>query len=333
MILAGDVGATKTELTLYDKVNSAGKLKKIISEKYLSNDYKNIEEIIFLFMKDKIDKTVKIDSACIGIPGPVDNGRAKLTNLNWEINEKYLSEKLKINKFRLVNDLEAIATAVINLSENDENEIEVIYKGKDSDKKSNKVIIAPGTGLGQAALIYSESKYNVVATEGGHVDFAPGNETEIDLYKYLEKKYGHVSYERVISGMGIVNIFDFLKSINKFEIESELLNRILTEDAAAVISEYGLYKESKICEEVMNIFVAVLGSQAGNMVLNFKAFGGVYLAGGIPFKIKEKLKEKIFIDMFLNKGRLSYLLKSTPVYLIKNQSIGTYGAGLIAADT
>lgn len=325
MILAGDAGATKTELSLYEHVQ--GKLKPIASEKFSSCDFKNPGEMIRKFLKERSEV---IDSACIGIPGPVVNGKVRPTNLPWELDEKNLSVKLNIPLFKLANDLECLATAVNVISENDLIKIspESIY----ADNLQNKVILAPGTGLGQAGLIYTESGYKIVANEGGHADFAPTDETETELLIYLREKFGHVSYERIASGSGILNIYEFLKSEKKYAVSGELAGRLKSEDPAAVISDEGISGRSLICEKTMDIFVSVLGAQAGNMVLNYKATGGVYLGGGIPIKIIKKLKEGGFIKSFLNKGRLRYLPEASPVYVIKNESAGTFGAAVIASE-
>lgn len=323
MILAGDVGGTKTELAIYE--NKDGKLDKLDSEKFISNEFSGLEEIISLFLKSR---DFEIDSACVGIPGPLENGKAKLTNLTWELDEKDLSQKLNIRKFKLANDLEAIATAVPFI-ENDD--LIMICKGSGENLKSNKAIIAPGTGLGQAALVYRDNEYTVIPTEGGHTDFAPSNETESELLKFLLNKFEHVSYERVISGIGLINIFEFLKSTGEYNISYELLKKIENGDSAALISTEGISGKSEICEKAIDIFVSVLGSQAGNMVLNYKATGGVYLGGGIPVKITDKLKESLFLKAFLNKGRLSYLTEITPVYVIKNESAGAFGAAVLAS--
>ncbi len=325
MILAGDAGATKTELSLFEQVQ--GSLTPVSSEKFFSRDFKNPEEMISQFIKDRNEV---IHSACIGIPGPVVNGKVRPTNLPWELDEKILSEKLNIPLFKLANDLECLATAVNVLSEVDL--IKISTGSANAGSTQNKVVIAPGTGLGQAALIYTESGYKTVATEGGHSDFAPSDETETELLIYLRKKFGHVSYERIASGSGILNIFEFLKAEKKYAVSSELTERIKSEDPAAVISEEGISGRSLICEKTMDIFISVLGAQAGNMVLNYKATGGVYLGGGIPIKIINKLKEGDFMKSFLNKGRLRYLPEAAPVYVIKNESAGTFGAAVIAFE-
>lgn len=324
MILSGDAGATKTELALYEKKQN--ELKLITSDKFPSSEFSNPEVMIRKFLAGRNEV---IDSACIGIPGPVDNGKVKSTNLPWQLCEKELSEKLNIPLFKLANDLECLATAVNFLSEKDL--VKISSDKTEITGMQNKVILAPGTGLGQAALILTDSGYKVVATEGGHADFAPADETEAKLLQYLRKKFGHVSYERIASGSGILNIFEFLKSEKKYTVSIELNHKLQAGDPAAIISEEGISGRSGICEKTMDIFSSVLGAQAGNMVLNYKATGGVYLGGGIPFKIINKLMDGIFMKSFLNKGRLSYLPEAAPVYIIKNESAGTYGAAVIAS--
>lgn len=322
MILAGDVGATKTELALFDNKN--GNLEKIISQKFLSKDFSSLENAIQNFLKDK---SYSINSACIGVPGPVIGGRAKSTNLDWEFDEKILSEKLNLKCFKLANDLEVMAEAVTMLVEKD---LMIIYKTEGQFNEGNKVLIAPGTGLGQAAIIRRNGSNIIVSTEGGHTDFAPQDEIESDLLKYLQIKFGHVSYERVASGEGIVNIYEFLNEYKYSIVDERILMRMKNEDKASVISEEAIRKSCRLCEKAMEIFANVLGAQAGNMVLNYNATGGVYLGGGIPLKIPEIIKSKAFINSYLNKGRMNYMVGMTPVFMIMNESIALLGAALLA---
>ena len=322
MILTGDAGATKTELALFIKNN--GNFQKIFSQRFKSRDFLSLEQIIRAFLNDKDHK---IDSACIGIAGTVINGIGRSTNLPWILDEKILSENLNIQEFRLANDLEIIAAAVSMLEEND---LIKIYEGDGILKDGNKAVIAPGTGLGQAALIYTDGKYKIVATEGGHTDFAVSDELEFRLFKYLQKIFSHVSYERIASGMGLVNVFNFLKDSGYAEVSGRIMERMKYEDEAAVISEEAMNKSCKICEKALDIFASVLGAQAGNMVLNYKATGGVYLGGSISVKIQDKLADGTFVRSYLNKGRLSYLTEMSPVYIIKDESIGLLGAAALS---
>jgi glucokinase len=328
MILSGDAGATKTELAIFDIENNIP--VKGISKKYSSKDFPSLENVVGKFLDEFIkDKKEEITSACIGVPGPVFEGKAISTNLDWVLDEKILSKKLNIKNFKLINDLEAMAYAVPLLTGKD---FITLYKGEGVEKESNKVLLAPGTGLGQAALIYAEGKYNIVSTEGGHTDFAPNDDFEIDLLKYLQKKFGHVSIERVASGEGIVNIFNFLKDSGYGKVSEEFSDRFEKEDPAALISGEALLKRNKVCEKSLDIFISALGVVAGNMVLNYLGTGGVYLCGGIPIKVLDKLSDGSFVKSYLNKGRMKYILEMTPVYVIRDTSIGLTGAAMLAAS-
>lgn len=324
MILAGDAGATKTELSVFD--SDGDRLVKVFSKIYKSKGFHNFEDLLIKFSNEA---DFDFESGSIGIPAPVFEGKAKATNLNWEFDEKEISKILKIKKFKLVNDLEALAKAVIDIQ--DENLIE-IYKGNKEDRQGNKGILAPGTGLGQAALIFDGDKYITIPTEGGHTDFGPNSEIESELYKFLNKKFGHVSYEKVASGMGIVNIFEFLISSGHGEVNSDFMKSYNEGDKTQVITDEALKNKNTICLKTLDIFLSVLGSQAGNMVLNYKATGGIYLGGGIPVKLSETFRESNFTGSYLSKGKLSYLPERTSVSIINNPSAGTLGAAAIAAE-
>lgn len=324
MILAGDAGASKTELAVFEKKNE--NLKKIHSQIYQSKEYDSLESIVIGFFRNN---NFKIDHACIGIPAPVIDGKAKATNINWDIDEKKISAVTGIKNFRIINDLAALSASVLKMPENKFIEV---YGGKNSRQIGNKAILAPGTGLGQAAMIYDGEKYITIPTEGGHADFAPVNETETELLKYLLKKYDHVSYEKIASGTGLPNIYDFLVSAGYGNSDNEINQRFLSEDKAKVITDEALSKSNQSCMKAVEIFISVLGSQAGNMVLNYNAVSGVYLGGGIPLKLKELFFSETFMKSYLCKGKLCYLPESAPVYIINDASAGTYGAAVIAAE-
>jgi len=259
----------------------------------------------------------------------VVNGEAKFTNLPWLVDEKNLSEKSNIPKVKIVNDLAATAYAVPFLNAD---ELITIKEGAKEHFSERFAVIAPGTGLGQAFMLCEGNKKIVIPSEGGHSDFASSNKLETELLLYLKKKYDHVSYERIISGSGIPNIFDFLVEDQNMKPTEETTERMKTEDRARVISDMALKQKDKVCEKTMNIFVSVLGAHAGNIVLTTMATGGVYLGGGIPFKILPKLTDGIFVKSFTQKGRLSYLVEATPVYLINNNKAALTGASRIAFD-
>jgi len=317
-VLAGDVGGTKTLLALFR--NDEGKPVEIKSKIYQRGKYNCLEEIIIDFLKN-FEGTPPV--ACLGIAGPVNNGVVKSTNLPWITDEKVLSKKTGIRRVKIINDLVATANSVPHLSSN---EITNIKPGAVSKMPERYVVLAPGTGLGQSFSIQKRNEIINIPSEGGHVDFAPTNETEAELYLYLFKKFGHVSYERIISGIGLPNIFDYLVEIKKMKPETETLEKMKNNDKAPIISEEALSGKDKVCEEALNLFVSILGSHAGNLALTFLANGGVYLAGGIPFKILSKLKEGIFTKSFLNKGRLRNILEPIPIHLITNNRAALKGA-------
>ncbi|MBS1518160.1 MAG: glucokinase [Bacteroidetes bacterium] len=322
IILAGDAGATKTELALIGF--SSGKFRFLKSEKYISSDFNSISGIIKTFLNSA---ELMPAAACIGVPGPVKEGKVISTNIPWEIDEKIISEVHKISCFKVVNDLEAIATAI---PETENKFLTRIYKGKEAKKNGNKMIIAPGTGLGQAILVYAGDGYNVISTEGGHADFAPVTDIEIDLLKYLKTKFGHVSIERVISGIGIQNIYEFLLTRDEFKNSVNYFEQKEIRDIPAKISEEALKGNSSICSKTIEIFVSALGELCGSKVLSTNAKGGVYLCGGIPPKIIRKLTGGTFARSYLNKGRLSYFVEPVPVYVVSDESAGIRGAAVIA---
>lgn len=324
IILAVDVGGTKTLLALYE---CSGKLLvELKLKRYSSKDYQNLETIIKDFLNSQ---QITPSSAAFGIPGPVENGVAKSTNLPWIIDEKLLAEKLSLPIVKIVNDLAATAYEIPFLNDDEK----ILVKEIAVDKRSERfVVVAPGTGLGQAFLVCEGDKKIVLASEGGHTDFAPTNELEMELYIYLSKKYNRVSYERVISGMGLINVFDFLVDTNFARPEAETLERMFAEDKAAVITDQALKNKDKVCEKTIDIFVEVLGAHCGNLAITLLATGGVYLAGGIPHKILPKLQTKIFAESFNNKGRLSEIVKATPVFVLNHNNAALSGAAKIALE-
>jgi len=324
MILAGDIGGTKTLLALFE--TNGDRLIELKSKKYVSGEFKNLETIISDFLNGQ---QVSPESAAFGIPGPVVRGKVKSTNLPWILDEKELIDKTGIPKIKLVNDLAATAYDIPYLRSN---ELITIKEGSKEKESERVVVIAPGTGLGQAFLVCEGNKKIVIPSEGGHSDFAPSNELETELYLYLFKKFNHVSYERIISGSGLPNVFDFLVESNFASPNDETIERMNKEDRASVISELALSKKDKVCEKALDIFISVLGSHAGNLVITMMATGGVYLGGGIPHKILPKLQDGAFTKRFVTKGRLKEVVDATPVYVINNNYAALNGAARIAGS-
>jgi glucokinase len=320
MILAGDVGGTKVHLALYDFIN--GKLEYSRDERYAAKDYSGLEEIVRVFLSAE-----KVTAACFGVPGPVRNGRLRLTNLPWTLDSNELATNLGITHVFLINDLEANGYGVAELAAD---QIHTLSEG-DASQIGNRALIAAGTGLGEGLLIWNGHSHVPYPSEGGHADYAPRNEDEIDLLRFLKQKYsGRISYERVISGQGLTNIYSFLREVRGMEEPAWLAKRIATEDPNAVITELAMAAKSEICEKALDMFVSAYGAEAGNMALKLLSVGGVYVGGGIAPRILEKLKDGTFIKAFTDKGRLSQLLINMPVRIILESRTALAGAAAYA---
>jgi glucokinase len=324
LILAVDVGGTKTIMTLFHENNCD--LVEIETERFPSGDFDSLEDIIKEFLK-AYDQTPK--SASFGIPGPVENGVVKSTNLPWLIKEKDLSKTTGIPTIHLMNDLVATAYSVPLLTGD---ELVNIKKGTKKEHPERYVVIAPGTGLGQSFLIHSEGSTVVIPSEGGHASFAPTSEIETELFLYLLKKFGHVSYERIISGSGLPNIYEFFVESKKMKPKKETIEKMENEDPAKVITEMALRKEDPVCGKTLDLFVSVLGAHAGDLALSFLAYGGVYLGGGIPHKILPKLKEALFVRSFEDKGRMKDVVEQIPINVITNNLAALKGAAFVAQE-
>lgn len=317
MILAGDIGGTKTNLAFYEE--SGKKIVCKVKEKFASKDHNGLDEIVKLFI-EKNELTVEV--ACFGISGPVENNHVKATNLPWEVDAKTLSKELKDAPVYLINDLEANAWGIDALTED---EFSTIYQGK-LGLKGNRALISAGTGLGEAGLFFDGEKHIPFACEGGHCDFSPRDDREIELLKFLKEQFGHVSYERVLSGQGLHNIYLFLLHYHKTEPSKELKVELESKDPPFVISEHAINKSDDICIEALELFVSFYGSEAGNLALKMMAYGGVYLGGGIAPKLIKQLRTSNFSDAFLNKGRFSHLLQDFSVKVILNDEAALIGS-------
>jgi glucokinase len=321
MILAGDVGGTKVHLALYDFID--GKLTYSRDQRYAAKDYSGLEEIVKIFLG-----TSKVTAACFGVPGPVRNGRLRLTNLPWTLDSRELSDSLSITHVFLINDLEANGYGVAELAAD---QIYTLSEG-DTSQIGNRALIAAGTGLGEALLIWDGRRHTPYPSEGGHVDYAPRNEDEIDLLRFLKQKYnGRISYERVISGMGLTSVYEFLREVRGME-ESPKVAELMAaaDDPNAVITEMALAAKSEICEKALDMFVSAYGAEAGNLALKLLSVGGVYVGGGIAPKILEKLKDGTFLKAFTDKGRMSQLLINMPVRVILDSRAALMGAAAYA---
>jgi glucokinase len=320
MILAGDVGGTKVHLALYDFID--GKLKHTRDKQYPAKEYVGLEEIVREFIVAE-----KVTAACFGVPGPVREGRLRLTNLPWTLDSRVLATNLKIDYVFLINDLQANGYGISELSAE---QIHTLSEG-DASQAGNRALISAGTGLGEGLLVWNGRSHDPYPSEGGHSDFAPRNEDEIDLLRFLKQKYnGRISTERVVSGQGLTNVYEFLREVRGLEEPAWLAERIAAGDPNAVITELALAAKSEICEKTVDMFVSAYGAEAGNLALKILSVGGMYVGGGIAPRILEKLKDGTFMKAFTDKGRLSQLLVNMPVRIILESRTALMGAAAYA---
>lgn len=315
MILTGDIGGTKVLLSLFEE--RQGSLWQVEHAVFASRKYPGLENAIDEFLSQF---TVKINRACFGIAGPVCNGVCQTTNLPWVVDTQRLKTRFGIDTVDLINDLAAMASAVPFLPPE---QVEVLQAG--DPKASGRIgVIAAGTGLGQAFLISHENRFLVLDSEGGHCDFAPRNELETALLRHMLKKFERVSNERLLSGAGLFDIYQFIVQHHALDEPQWLKKEFQADDPPSVVSLNALRKKSPACEKALDLFVSLYGAVAGNMALQILA--GIYVGGGIAPKIISKLKEDIFMEAFLAKGRFKTLLSRMPVKVIMNEKASLIGA-------
>jgi glucokinase len=321
MILAGDVGGTKVHLALFDFQN--GKLAFLRERVFPARNYSGLEEIVKGFLGAD-----KVTTACFGVPGPVRDGRLRLTNLPWTLDSRELSASLNIEYVFLINDLEANGYGISELAPD---QIYTLSEG-DASQIGNRALIAAGTGLGEGFLIWNGRTHIPYPSEGGHTDFAPRNEDEIDLLRFLKQKFnGRVSYERVVSGGGQGNIYEFLRDVRGMEEPSWLADQLAgCDDRNKLITDLGLSARSEICVKALDMFVSIYGAEAANLALKVLSVGGLYVGGGIAPKLLSKMKDGTFMKAFTDKGRLSQLLVNMPVRIILDSGAALLGAAAYA---
>jgi glucokinase len=325
MILAGDVGGTKVHLELYNFAN--GRLKAIRDEKFPAHNFASLDDVVNKFLDECGESRDGIIAACFGCPGPVRDGRLKLTNLPWLLDERDLQKSLGIPHIFLINDLEANGYGIPELAPE---AIFTLHEGE-PEAGGHAGLIAAGTGLGEALLIWEGDRHRPIPSEGGHGDFAARNQREIALLEHLHDKLnGRVSWERVVSGIGIKNIYEFLRDVEKINEPAWLYERMQCEDPNAVIGQCAEDGSSSLCFETMKVFTGAYGAEAGNIALKVMATAGMYLGGGIAPKILQTLKNGTFLQAFLDKGRLSPLLQSIPVRVILDDTCALLGAAAYA---
>ena len=321
MILAGDIGGTHTRLAFLEE--REGRLTAVAEETFASREHASLEAALRKFIAAH---SFPIGCACFGIAGPVRHGRCDATNLPWVVDSGVVAREIGLKRVGLINDLEANAWGIAVLETKD---FVALNEGAPG-ALGNAAIISAGTGLGEAGLYWDGTTHRPFATEGGHTDFAPRNRLEMDLLEYLLKEFPRVSYERVVSGPGLLNIYRFLRDTGRGEEPGWLAQRMRGEDPAAVISQAALDGESDLCAQALDLFVSLYGAEAGNLALKVMATGGVFLGGGIAPRIIRKLEEPAFLNAFTAKGRMKPLLQAMPVRVILNDKTALLGAARFA---
>jgi len=322
MILAGDIGGTNARLAYFQPQN--GHLRLVAERVFPSREHAELGEIVVKFLSE--EKT-QPDVACFGIAGPVRNGRVETSNLPWIVEQSRLAQQIHLPATLLINDLEANAWGIGGLSAADL----VPLNAVSGTAVGNQAVISPGTGLGEAGLYWDGRFHHVFACEGGHTDFAPQSELQIELLRFLESRFGHVSYERILSGPGLVNVYEFLRERGGVKESSALAARMAESDPAAAISMAALDGSSELAVKALDLWITVYGAEASNLALKVMATGGLFLGGGISPKILKKLQGPTFMQAFLDKGRMRALVSTIPVQVVTNDKAALLGAARCAA--
>lgn len=324
VVLAGDIGGTKTNLGLFVPGDKRPSL--LAMKSYSSPSARSLQELVEQFMSDHAEQ---IASACFGIAGPVIAGSSKTTNLPWHVSEQDIKDRFGWGSVRLINDLTATAHAVPLLCDDEIFEL----NSSAENLRGNMGVVAPGTGLGVALIVAVGNKLYPVPSEGGHADFAPTDDEQVGLWKYLKNKLqNHVSVERVISGPGMAEIYWWLRDLGEYQEPDWLAERLKSGDPPMVISEAAMDKNEPLCVKTLDLFVSILGAYAGNLALTGMTTKGIYLGGGIAPKILPKLKEHGFMKAFTAKGRFKELLSKMPVRVILNDKAALLGAAWFAVQ-
>ncbi len=321
ILLAGDIGGTKTDLALFSPERGPG--APLVEATFPSARYPSLEALVQEFLGPA---RPPISGACFGVAGPVINGQSKITNLPWVIDERRLCEVLHLASVWLLNDVDAIAHAIPTLQPVD---LDTLHAGS-AVSGGAIAVIAPGTGLGEAFLTWDGRHYWAHPSEGGHADFAPSNALELEMLRYLQPRFGHVSCERVCSGRGLPNIYAYLKAAGNAEEPSWLADELAAAaDPTPIIIGHALHnRPCPLCVWTLDTFASILAAEAGNLALKVLATGGVYLGGGLPRRILSVLKDECFMQAFGRKGRLADVLDRVPVHVILNPKVGLRGAAV-----
>jgi glucokinase len=320
-VLAADIGGTKTVLQLTMENDYV-----LLEREYVSQQFESFDFILAEFLGQTQIKDYVVERACFAVAGPVSGRDANVTNLPWQLNADDIAKSFNIEHVHLCNDFEAVAQGIACLAEN---EIVTLQHGQ-VDETMPRAVIGAGTGLGQALLFPVANGWHIVSTEGGHTDFAPTDKKQILLLEHLIERFGHVSYERVLSGVGLATIYEFLRAYQQKNENSLLRQAMMVGDPAAAISQFANDRKDSLASESLDLFIQIYGAQAGNLALTVMPRGGLYIAGGIAAKNIERFKQGQFINAFVDKGRMQRLMKIIPVYLIIQPKVGLVGARLLA---
>ena len=323
MILVADIGGTKVNLGIFEV--QGGRLKLAKEGTCSSKKYARLQELVNVFLEDA--GSPRIERACFGIAGPVRDGKVQLTNLPWKVEATELAEELKLGIVTLINDLEANGHGLAELTPGD---FHTLNPGE-QNPQGNAALISAGTGLGEAGIFWDGRRHHPFACEGGHSDFAPQTKLDAELFGWLHDRFLHVSWEKVLSGPGLYNIYEFLRETGRGEDPSWLAEAMTKSDPAAIISEAAMNETSSRCAHALELFVKYYGAEAGNLALKMMATGGVYIGGGIAPKILARLEGETFMASFLGKGRMRSLLAAMPIKVILNPKTALLGAAHYAA--
>jgi glucokinase len=321
MILAADIGGTKTRIALFAK----GDLRRPVAQAtYPSGSHGGLGEIVAAFLRQH---PAPVTLACVGVAGPVRHGRAEATNLPWVVDAAALAQDLGLAQAWVINDLEANAYGLGALAPEDF----FVLQAGDPDATGNRAVVSAGTGLGEAGLYWDGESHHPFASEGGHADFSPSTALQIDLLRWLQKAHEHVSWEHVVSGPGLQSLYRFLVETGRAAEPPWLAQELKSEDRGAVISRHALSGRSEVCVQALDLFASLYGAEAGNVALKFMATGGVFLGGGIAPRNLAKMKDGTFLRAFLAKGRMRPVLAAMPVRVILNQFTALLGSARCAA--
>lgn len=322
MILAGDIGGTNSRLALFEL--DGRRLRRVDEARLPSSGSASLEDVLETFLSPR---KMRVDVAGFGLPGPVQDGRVVTTNLPWVVDQARLRAHLGLDVVELLNDIEAFSHGLAALEDDD---VVVLNTGA-AGAQGNRAVIAAGTGLGEAGLFWDGRRHHPFATEGGHTDFAPTDELQFGLLRFLQERHGRVSWERVVSGPGLVNIHDYLRDVARVASPAPLPPELRSADPAATIANAALARACPLAQRALDLFVRLYGAEAGNLALKMKALGGVFVGGGIAPKILSKLQEPSFLTAFSSKGRMRTLVEAMPVKVVLRDDTGLLGAARHAA--